>query len=147
MFITKRPATTGDTEFARLIHHRAYREVVILQYGLWEEASQDKFFVAAWSVATHEIILCDDVPCGYLCVEQRKDSIFLREIVIAPEFQGKGIGTSLLEEVIDQAKMRRLKVRLQTHQMNRAAELYLRLGFRESGRTSTHILMEWTGVE
>jgi hypothetical protein len=48
-----------------------------------------------------------------------------------------------MEEVFSGAAARRMPVRLQTHLVNRAAELYRRLGFKERGRTSTHILMEW----
>ncbi len=143
MHITKRPAVASDTELARSVHHRAYHEVVVRQYGLWDEEAQDELFAAAWSAAAHEIIFCDDLPCGYMCVEDRDGDIHLCEIVIDPEFQGKGVGTNILGEVIEYARMRQVPVRLRTHLMNRAAALYRRLGFQECGRTNSHVLMEW----
>jgi hypothetical protein len=44
MQITKRPAENFDTEFVRHVHHLAYRDVVIRQYGAWDEKVQDEFF-------------------------------------------------------------------------------------------------------
>ena len=44
MNVTRRPAREPDTEFARQIHHLAYRDVVERQFGPWVEADQDNFF-------------------------------------------------------------------------------------------------------
>jgi GNAT superfamily N-acetyltransferase len=143
MHITKRPGLDTDVHFACSVHHRAYRDVVVAQYGQWNEAAQDEYFIAAWSRAPHEVILCDDVRCGYLCVEDRSDDLFAREIVIDPDFQGQGIGTHIIQDLIELAAARGMPLRLTTQLLNRAVNLYRRLGFRESGRTDTHILMEW----
>lgn len=51
MKVATRRATADDSAFARAIHHRAYREVVVAQYGPWDEAAQDGYFAAAWSSA------------------------------------------------------------------------------------------------
>jgi GNAT superfamily N-acetyltransferase len=64
-------------------------------------------------------------------------------LVIDPASQGQGIGTQLLEDVFERASARGVPVRLRTQRLNRAVNLYTRLGFRESGRTDSHILMEW----
>jgi ribosomal protein S18 acetylase RimI-like enzyme len=141
--ITRRVALSGDIEFASAVHHRAYREVVVRHYGPWNEETQDELFDAAWTGAAHEIILRDDVPVGYLCVEEDSDEIHLREIVIDPEFQEQGIGSIVLKEIIERARVRHVPVRLRTHLTNRAANLYRRMGFEECGRTASHILMEW----
>jgi GNAT superfamily N-acetyltransferase len=144
MHVSKRLAVTEDIDFARQIHHRAYRDVLERQYGPWDEAAQDSFFVAAWSAAAHELILCDGVPCGYLCVEDRENDIHVRELVMDPEFQSRGVGTVILIEICERARVRMVPVRLRTQLVNRAANLYRRQGFRELERTDSHILMEWT---
>ena len=41
MLLERRPATSSDTEFARISHHAAYRDVVRRQFGAWDEALQD----------------------------------------------------------------------------------------------------------
>lgn len=143
MHITKRPASATDTEFARSVHHRAYRDVSVRQFGPWDEKAQDEFFADGWSTAAHEMILCDDVPCGYVCVEYRDGDIHVRELVIGPEFQRKGVGSHIPREVIEVARDRQVPVRLGTLHVNHAVNLYRRLGFCEYGVTDTHILMEW----
>ena len=41
MLLERRPATSNDTEFARISYHAAYRDVVCRQFGAWDEALQD----------------------------------------------------------------------------------------------------------
>ena len=144
--ITKRPAEATDAEFARSVHYRAYRDVVIRQYGTWDEKAQDDFFADDWCAATHQIVIYEDVLCGYICVEYRDEDIHIRELVIDPEFQSKGVGTFLLREVINDAEAHQVPVRLGTQRVNRAVNLYRKIGFREFERTATHILMEWKSV-
>jgi len=142
--ITLRPATASDTGFARIVHHLAYREVVERQFGPWDDAFQDRRFAASWAGGDgYSIVLCDGEACGYLSVEQHQGQLHVREIVIAPAFQGRGIGTALLHQVLERARQCQLPVRLGTPHLNRAAALYRRLGFREVGRTPTHLLFEW----
>jgi GNAT superfamily N-acetyltransferase len=144
--ITKRQATEADYEFVRSVHHAAYRDVVELQYGRWDEVEQDRLFDAQWVADAHEIVFSDSIECGYCRIEYMNDHILVRELVIDPRFQGRGIGTRIMLGVFDEAAAGGVPVRLQTQLVNRAANLYRRLGFRECDRTSTHILMEWRSV-
>jgi ribosomal protein S18 acetylase RimI-like enzyme len=143
MDVTLRPATAADTDFARAVHHAAYGEVVVRQFGAWDERQQDDFFAAAWNAGGHEIILVAGTPVGYCAIEDREQDIHLRELVIAPASQGQGIATRLLRQLQDKA-LRALKpIRLGTFTQNRALVLYKRLGFNAIGGTSTHVLLEW----
>jgi ribosomal protein S18 acetylase RimI-like enzyme len=141
--VTRRPAVESDWDFFRRCHHAAYREAAERQFGPWDEARQDRFAESSWREATFEILLCDGQPCGYTCVEERADDLHVREIVVHPDFQNRGVGTTVLRQTIERACARGVPVRLGTFLVNRAAELYRRLGFRETGRTATHILFEW----
>jgi ribosomal protein S18 acetylase RimI-like enzyme len=150
MNVTRRPATDADTPFARQAHHGAYREAVTRQFGGWDEAAQDVFFARDWADAEFEILEADGVPCGYACVEERGQDFHVREIVVHPDFQGRGIGTAVLRQTQERARARGVPVVLGTFLTNRAVGLYRRLGFRETGRTDIHVLMEWrpgTGAE
>jgi GNAT superfamily N-acetyltransferase len=147
MRIERRPALDSDTDFARRVHHLAYREVVERQFGPWSDAEQDRFFNGDWHPAKFEIVLCNGVPCGYTCVEDRADDIHVRELVIFPDYQGQGIGSTLLREAMARGHERGVPVRLGTHLKNRALNLYRRLGFVEFDRTDTHILLEWSPAE
>jgi ribosomal protein S18 acetylase RimI-like enzyme len=125
------------------VHHQAYRDVVERQFGAWKLAAQDAYFQDGWDAAPHEIVECDGLPVGYVCVEDRPDLVYLRELVLLPEFHNRGIGTAVLRQVLSRAEGRGVPVQLQTLHANRAAALYRRLGFYEIGRTETHILFEW----
>jgi GNAT superfamily N-acetyltransferase len=141
--VTHRPAGEPDTEFARRCHHLAYRDAVERQFGPWDEARQDRFFAAAWRAHRHEILLCDGRPCGYACIEERADDVHVRELVVHPDFQNRGVGTAVPRATIARARARGVPVRLGTFAVNRAADLYRRMGFHETVRTATHILFEW----
>jgi GNAT superfamily N-acetyltransferase len=141
--LQRRLASNADTEFGRNVHHQAYREVSERQFGAWNEAAQDAYFRDDWDAAPHEIVECDGVPVGYVSVEDRSDLVRVRELVLLPEFQNRGIGTALLRQAMAHAEGRGVPVQLGTLHASRAAALYRRLGFREIGRTDTHILFEW----
>jgi ribosomal protein S18 acetylase RimI-like enzyme len=144
---TARSATESDWLFARHTHHLAFRDLVERRFGTWDEEQQDGFFEFSWSKLPHAIILANDEPCGYLCVEDRPAEVYLHELVIHPDWQGRGIGTAVLDAVIEHASARGVPVRLRTHQQNRAANLYRRAGFHQIGTTDTHLLFEWSAFD
>jgi ribosomal protein S18 acetylase RimI-like enzyme len=76
-------------------------------------------------------------------IENRDDCLYLDELVIDPDFQGRGIGTHIVQDAIEQAILKGVPVRLRTQVTNRAANLYRRIGFQETTRTDSHILLEW----
>ncbi len=139
MGITRRPARSGDRTFARRAHHLGYRDAVERQFGSWDETAQDDFFAGDWSRGGFEIIECDGQPCGYLAVDVEPEAVTVREIVLLPEVQGKGIGTGLLREAIDLARSRGTPAQLGALLENRSVDLYRRLGFKEVGRDATHV--------
>ncbi|MBV8719950.1 MAG: GNAT family N-acetyltransferase [Chloroflexi bacterium] len=118
--------------FARRVHHEAYRDVVERQFGAWDLAAQDAYFRAGWDAAPHEIIELDGVPVGYVCVEDRPGLVHVRELVVLPEFQNRGIGTAILQQVLAYAAGRGLPVQLGTLHANRAAALYVEQVFAKS---------------
>ncbi len=147
MILERRPATSSDTEFARTTHHAAYRDVVSRQFGAWDEALQDRLFEEKWRPNQFEIVLRDGNPCGFLSIEDRPDHISVSEIVIAPQFQRRGIGSRLFNKEMQRGREAKSPLRLQVLRENRAIELYRRLGFKECGTTETHICMIWEDCE
>ncbi len=147
MHIERRACTAEDADFARRVHHAAYRHLVEQQFGAWNEAQQDRMFADGFSVHPHEIIVADGMPVGYCAIEERDDDIHLRELVIEPTAQGRGIGTRILRDLQRLARRDGKPVRLGALTENRAQLLYARLGFVAFERTETHVLMEWRSDE
>jgi ribosomal protein S18 acetylase RimI-like enzyme len=133
-------AGDDDETWMREVHHAAFREVVERQFGTWDEAQQDALFHSEWIETRFEVIECEGSRCGYVCIEDRDADVHVRIIVIAPEFQNRGIGTAIILEAIEHARSRGVPVVLGTHHQNRAADLYRRLGFVQAGATETHRL-------
>ncbi len=143
MTVSLRPATQSDTEFARRVHHRAYHDIVVAQFGDWNETVQDRLFESDWSTPGFEVITYEGVACGYTCVEDREQDIHVRELALLPRFQGKGIGTSILQGAMERAAERNVPIRLGVLRKNRALQMYRKLGFEETSDTETHVTLEW----
>lgn len=59
---------------------------------------------------------------------------------ILPEYQGKGIGTQILINILEENK--NVRIYLKTYRENPARNLYQRVGFMKYDETETHWLME-----
>ena len=65
------------------------------------------------------------------------------DIALLPVYRGHGIGTSLMQSILDEAAQAGLPVRIHVEQYNPAMRLYKRLGFQHVGETGVYLLMEW----
>lgn len=141
-FVIEKPqASLEDETFARIAHHQAYRDVVISQYGDWNDTEQDEFFKKSWSPLSMEILLCNNIQCGYCKIARTPFSIGVAQLVLLTEFQGQGIGTYIPNEVIKEASVAHVPVYLQVLKKNRAHTLYRKLGFIDTKETVTHFEM------
>ncbi len=116
---------------------------MVRQFGSWDERLQDDFFAKSWNSSRYQILSINGELCGYASVEETPDVITLHELVLLPNFQGKGIGSSMLAEVLVKAKETHRPARLQVLKENNAVKLYRKMGFREIEETDTHYLMEY----
>ena len=143
MYFTTRLATIGDREFARKTHHAAYRDVVIKQFGSFDEKIQDQFFAESWNDRVHEIFMYNGESIGYESVEYLPEHIFVHELVLLPEFQGLRIGSLFLKKIQEEAKAKNVPVRLKVLKENSALEFYQKLGFKVTDSDEVHIKMEY----
>ncbi len=142
--ITYRPADRkGDLSFARKVHHAAYHDVVERQFGSWDRKLQDSFFLEGWSRSPHQVVFSDDTPIGVVSFGAVEDYLYIYEIQILPEYQGKGIGTQFLRERIEEARALGKCLRLKVLRDNKAKHLYLRMGFVPYEENEVDIKMKW----
>ncbi|MEO6536495.1 MAG: GNAT family N-acetyltransferase [Candidatus Paceibacterota bacterium] len=141
--LSRRHATGTDVEFARKIHRAAMHDVVAKQFGSWDEEIQNESFDASWSPETSEIINDGDTKIGYCDIAYAPDYIYVRNLYISPEYQGKGVGTQILNEVLTKAKEMNIPVGLEVLKENQARELYKKLGFKDLEEGSTKYFMEF----
>ncbi len=145
--ISFRPVTPEDTDFGRQVHHQAFRDVVERQFGQWDEELQDRLFDEAWQRPGFQIVEFDGQPCGYYLEEDKSDEIIAGELAILPDFQGRGIGSTVLERLQDKAEASHLPIKLQVLKENEARKLYEKYGFRPYYQNDTHIMMEWVSKD
>ena len=104
--------------------------------------AQDQYYKETYQGAEYQIIECDDKPVGRLYVHRRKNEIRIMDIALLPEFRKQGIGTTLLEEILEEGKNRNLPVTIHVERFNPALHLYERLGFRQMEDKGVYLLME-----
>jgi len=142
MKVLLRKATDEDKEFLRDLNRIVYEEVVIEQFGSWDDVWQSNYFDEKWKAAGYQIIQVEGKPVGTLWTIEEKDHIWLRELQVLPEFQGRGIGTTLMKRELKKAKVRELPIRLRVLKTNRASHFYERLGFSVYDETETQLYMQ-----
>lgn len=97
----------------------------------------------AYPRAKKEIILRHGEPIGVWLVNRSAEEMSLVDIVLRAEARGGGLGRQLVESLLAEAASAGVPVRLQVATNNRAARLYLRLGFVCLSRDLVYAQLEW----
>jgi ribosomal protein S18 acetylase RimI-like enzyme len=117
------------------------REYVDATWG-WDDDEQIAFFGEHFDPARLQIIQVGNADIGVLSVEERTDEIYLAEIQLLPQWQGQGIGSSVIRSLIERGAVHDKPVTLRVlHANPRAAALYERFGFRRFREIETHTYM------
>jgi ribosomal protein S18 acetylase RimI-like enzyme len=144
MKLEYRPAAPDDFEFLFLLHEAAMRPYVEEAFGPWQADWQRAYFRARFDLAGQYLILFEGQDVGALHVQERAEEIFLVRIEILPAYQGRGIGTAVMQELIERARQAGRPLALRVLKGNlRARYLYQRLGFGVTGESDTHYIMAW----
>lgn len=105
--------------------------------------AQHSHYLKHYADADFLIILLGERRVGRLYVARWKDEIRLIDIALLPELRGGGLGTELMEDLLEEAAEARLPVRIHVEQFNRALGLYERLGFKKLEERGIYLFMEW----
>ena len=133
MNLTMRPASGQDRTFLYALHRSTMRDVIEQTWG-WDEAGQRANFQRRFDGYTVSIIEIGSRAVGSLWLERKPDSLYIHDLQVAPAYQGRGIGTAVVEMVIEQGAACGLPIVLSVVLANpQARDLYERLGFRVTG--------------
>jgi len=139
--INLRDATEQDYEFLYDLHRETLKEYVGQTWG-WDEDWQANYFREKFDVSGRRIIQQNGADIGCITVRDKGTHIFLAYIALVPAFQRKGIGTQLIEEILNEANRKQKPVTLKVLKTNPARALYERLGFTVIEITDTHYFMK-----
>jgi GNAT superfamily N-acetyltransferase len=138
-----RQATPDDFEFLYQVHREAMRDYVERTWG-WNEECQQQYFREHFDPDEYQIVVYRGEDVGMMAVDRRGGEIHLNKMALRPAFQGRGLGTYLINRVLDEARGK--MVWLQVLKVNPARRLYERIGFTIAGETVTHYTMRREGT-
>ena len=127
--IELRPARADDFEFLRRLHRECFKDYVEQTWGVWDEVDQLERLQPSRSWHNGSIFLLPGRAVGFLAVTDHGSFLFLDGIAILPEYQNRGLGTTLIAQVLERGEGRGIPVRLSVLQVNPAQTLYKRLRF------------------
>ncbi|MBQ6135334.1 MAG: GNAT family N-acetyltransferase [Bacilli bacterium] len=120
----------------------AYQKYVEECWGSWKEEEQKEYFKKFMKTYQNSsyIIKVENKPVGFYNDSELEDGSYeIGNICIIPEYRGRGIGTSILKEKLEEHKDQ--NIRIQFFKQNPVGELYKRLGFIPDGETEFHYQM------
>ena len=140
--ITARPATDGDYSFGYFAKKAAMKRYIEKTWG-WNTEVQKEKYRKYFHTQNSFVIEYEKLRIGWLEYEDNNEIIEIHQIFILPKYQHNGIGSMILNNIINTGKRKKIPVRLQVLKSNpEAKKLYTTLGFMDRGLTDTHIIME-----
>lgn len=88
------------------------------------------------------IIWFQDKKVGLLKYLEKEDEVSLLQFQLLPPFQGKGLGTQIMEHYLQLIKPIQKPITLKVLKANPAQHLYMRLGFQIVGQDEYEYFME-----
>ena len=121
-----RQATPGDRDTLYRIKWEAMRPYVEQVWG-WDEEYQERRFRESYDHSETQVVLVDGIAVGLLRVSESESAVFIDQVEIVPDYQDRGIGTALINDLLARGR----PVELGVLKVNAdARRLYERLGFR-----------------
>ncbi len=128
MQLEKRPATEADIPFLLSLRRETMDgHLVATGASISDEHHRDRLM---YHFDCAEVLTNNDEPVGLLKVKRQPGVWEIIQIQLSSQLQGKGVGRSLLEDVIADATAAGAEVKLSVLKANPARHLYGRLGFK-----------------
>jgi ribosomal protein S18 acetylase RimI-like enzyme len=153
--ISLRPATEADRALLLEVYAATRAEELAAVPWSAEEKraflqqqfdAQDKDYRARRQDAQFLVIEVDGAPAGRLyrsfLDESPARELRIIDIALLPEFRGRGIGSSLLADLMAEADAAGLILSLHVEKWNPARRLYDRLGFEVTGENDVYLRLE-----
>jgi len=133
-------ASTRADEMTRVDWNTEQKEAFLrMQFN-----AQSQFYIENYPGATFQVITLNDQPVGRLYIHRRENEIRIMDIALLPGYRNLGIGSALLQDILDQGKNLKLPVTIHVEQFNPALRLYKRMGFYPKEDKGVYLLMEWS---
>jgi GNAT superfamily N-acetyltransferase len=138
---TSRPATPADSELTYQIKKAALGPYIAQVFG-WDEARQLGFHAEEYLARNSHILLDRSQPIGWFAAHREDRMFFIDHLYLLPSVHGQGIGTRILQMLLQTADTDGLVARLDVLKVNPARRLYERCGFSIIGANDYFFHME-----
>lgn len=149
-----RAACVADSAFERVLFETARTDIALLTAAFPAEARrtfldqqfhfQTIHYARAYPDAARQIVLAADIPIGRMILNCAPSGWCLVDIALLPAWRGRGLGSLLLQGVLDAAaRAGAPRVSLSVELTNPARRLYRRLSFVVVAEAVPHAAMEW----
>lgn len=138
--IQLRSAQKSDAIFMTQLETLVMRSHAISLWGRHVPSPTPSLF----DLENSSIVMVGQEPVGYLMVERSDDHLILRKFYLVPEFQGQGIGSAVLNNLIRDASRQSLKLRVSVLRPNiRALKFYKNHGLGLVLETAERIFLQF----
>jgi len=137
-FLLQVYASTREEEL-RLVDWSAEQKAAFVQMQF---EAQDAYYREHYHPATFDVIEVDGEPVGRLYVARWEREIRIIDVALLAEHRGRGIGTSVIRALLDEAAASGKRLSIHVERNNPAKALYERLGFAEVADHGLYLLME-----
>jgi ribosomal protein S18 acetylase RimI-like enzyme len=148
-----RSVAAGDEEFLFTVYAATRQDEIALtdwshlqkeEFLRMQFIAQHRHYVEYYPGAQFQVIQVGGQPAGRLYLHHRKSEIRIIDIALLPEFRNRGIGSSLLGQVLAEGRRCGLPVTIHVECFNPALHLYERLGFRLVEDKGVYFFLEWS---
>jgi GNAT superfamily N-acetyltransferase len=147
MEFSLRPGTEADADFIMTVTETVMRGHIEKTWGQWDPAFQRDDFRKSFPHLEHSIIVCNNTDAGYLAVRRSDRTIFISKIYLLPSWQNCGIGSTIINGLIEEARTAGKPLQLNIVPVNLGAKrFYERLGFAATATIGPFIRMEYAAT-
>lgn len=138
-----RQAADSDFDLTYAIKENSTKNLIDSIWG-WNNEFQLDYHKKQFIPGKIKIIISNNNEVGFVTAYDSGNTIFIENILIDTRFQGKGIGTKVLTDIIAKAIQQNKNIELQVLKINeRAKKLYERLNFGVFEQTDLHYKMRY----
>ncbi|MGJ8656749.1 MAG: GNAT family N-acetyltransferase [Akkermansiaceae bacterium] len=135
------PVTNQHKTILFNIHETCFRHHIEEIWG-WDDMWQWDYFCKEWDQSKWRLLLENDQVIGYLCWTLEPEHLYLKNISLIPEYQGRGLGKLAMKFIQDLATKNNLPIKLSVFRSNkRVQKFYENLGFKISKVLETGVRM------
>jgi len=105
--------------------------------------AQDSFYREKYTQGDFKVILRDGEPVGRLYVVRETDLIRILDITVLADFRNSGIGSGLVQDLLDEAAKDGKRVRIYVETFNPSLALFQKRNFSVLEEDGINLLLEW----